>query len=263
MPTLHEWQTAMRRSLVDHEPAAACAMLARGVPPERLDLYRNTFVLTLTRALRLSFPAVAKLVGDAFFESVAQLFIAGHPPHAAWLDRYGGAFPEFLRGFAPAASVPYLGDVAELEWAVQSALHAAQAEPIDPAALAGVAPDALSGLRFLAEPSLALLRPRYPADAIWRAVLLGDDGDLATLDLASGPVHLLVARREEGVAVDRLDGLAWQFLARLCARVPLAAVLAGASDTPSFDVTAALAEHLAAGRFCDFELTGAAAVEVA
>ena len=39
--------------------------------PERLGVYRNTVGVSLTRALRLSFPAVHKLVGEAFFEAAA------------------------------------------------------------------------------------------------------------------------------------------------------------------------------------------------
>jgi hypothetical protein len=254
MPTLHELQSAMRQSLVRRESAAVSAALARHVPPERLDIYRNTFLVSLTKALRLCFPAVAKLVGEAFFEGAAQVFIARHPPCAAWLDQYGDTFPEFLRTFGPATTVPYLHDVAKLEWAVHSALHAAEAGALDPAALADVAPDDQGRIRLIAEPSLALLRLAYPADRIWRAVLTEDDETLGKIDVDTGPVHLVVERRPDGVAVERLDGPAWQFLRRLCAGEPLAAALGDPQDGPRFDHARALAEHLAAGQFCSFEL---------
>ncbi len=159
MPTLLEMQAAMRQSLVHRDSAAASAMLAAQVRAERLDIYRNTFLLTLTKALRLCFPVVQKLVGDEFFEGAAQVFIAGHPPRAAWLDQYGAEFPDFLRAFGPAASVRYLGDVAELEWAVNCALHAADAEPLDPAKLAAVATDDQRRIRLIANPSIALFPP--------------------------------------------------------------------------------------------------------
>jgi hypothetical protein len=261
MPTLHELQAAMRRSLVHHDRTAAEAMLAGHVSPDRLDIYRNTFLLTLTNALRLSFPAVEKLVGTPFFESAAQLFIAAHPPDVAWLDRYGAALPEFLREFEPAATVPYLHDVARLEWAVHSALHAENVEPLDPAALAVVAPEDQGRIRLVAEPSLTLLRLAYPADAIWRAVLLGDDEALAKIEVDAVSFDLLIERRAGGVEVTRLDCQSWQFLARLCAGDPLEVVLGDSQDGSSFDVASALAEHLAAGRFCRFDL--AAQVEPA
>src|SRR2546430_14573865 len=131
MPTLLEMQAAMRQSLVHRDSAAASAMLAAQVRAERLDIYRNTFLLTLTRALRLCFPVVQKLVGEEFFEGAAQIFVAEHPPRSAWLDQYGSAFPDFLHAFSAAESVPYLSDVARLEWAVSGALHAPDTEPLD------------------------------------------------------------------------------------------------------------------------------------
>jgi hypothetical protein len=263
MPTLHDLQIAMRESLVRSESATACAMLAQHVPPERLDIYRNTFLLTLTKALRLCYPAVQKLVGEAFFEGAAQVFIAEHPPCMAWLDQYGEAFPEFLRTFGPATAVSYLHDVAQLEWAVHSALHAVEAEPLDPAALASISPEDQGSIRLIAEPSLKLVRVAHPVDTIWRAVLMEDDGGLGEIDLDSGPVHLLVERRPSGVEVDRLDGPAWQFLARLYAGEPLEAALGDTQGSPSFDYASALAEHLAGGRFCGFDLVTAASSTMA
>jgi hypothetical protein len=258
MPTLHELQTAMRRNLVHHDQTAVQGMLAAHVPPDRLDIYRNTFLLTLTNALRLCFPAVEKLVGAAFFESAAQLFIAENPPEVAWLDQYGAALPGFLREFGPAATVPYLHDVGRLEWAVHRALHAVEADPLDPAAFAAVPPDDQGYIRLIAEPSLTLLRVTYPADMIWHAVLLGDDEALGKIELDAGPVHLLVERSAGGVEVTRLDHRPWQFLARLCAGDPLEVVLEDSQDGASFDEASALAEHLAAGRFCSFDLAAQA-----
>jgi hypothetical protein len=254
MPTLRELQDAMRQSLVHRESAVLSAMLARHVPPERLDIYRNTFLLTLTKSLGLGFPAVQKLVGEAFFEGAAQIFITEHPPRVAWLDQYGDAFAEFLRTFGPATTVSYLHDVAKLEWAVHSAFHAVEAEAIDPAALADVAPEDQGGIRLIAEPSLVLLRLACPADTIWRAVLDEDDEALRRIDLDCGPVHLLVERHPGGVEVERFDGARWRFLARLCASEPLEAALDDPEGGPSFDYASALAEHLAARRFRGFEL---------
>jgi hypothetical protein len=255
MPTLLEMQTAMQQSLVHRDNAAASAILTARVPAERLDIYRNTFLLTLTKVLRLCFPAVQKLVGGEFFEGAAQIFIAEHPPRAAWLDQYGADFPDFLRAFGPAASVRYLGDVAELEWAVNCALHAADAEALDPARLAAVAPEDQGRIRLIADPSIALVQLAYPADAIWRAVLAGDDDALRTIDLDCGPIRFLVERGAAGVEVERLGPQPWRFLAKLCAGEPIEAAIESAGD---FGCASALAEHLALGRFCRFELASRA-----
>ncbi len=251
MPTLLETQTAMQASLRHRDSRAVSAMLARNVPADRLDIYRNTFMHTLTKALRLSFPATERLVGVEFFEGAAQVFIAAHPPRAAWLDQYGGDFPGFLRCFPPASSIAYLGDVAELEWAVNNALHAADVAPLDVAGLGAVETEDQLRICFVPHPSVRLLRLDYPADVIWRAVLDSDDDALGKIDLGCGPRNILVERRSTGVEVECPDELAFGFLARLCAGLPIEAALVDGSD---FDCSTALAEHLAFGRFAAFSI---------
>src|SRR5215472_14906193 len=116
-PALLEVQRAVRASLVAHDDTEiARHLIASGfAAAERLDVYRNTFTSVLVNALRLSYPAVHKLVGAEFFEGAARAFIPAHPPAGACLDDYGGAIPDFLAGFEPAASLPYLPEVARLE----------------------------------------------------------------------------------------------------------------------------------------------------
>src|SRR5882724_3945962 len=132
-PSLLELQRAESAGLADGEqlPAAFGAVVDGIDAAERLSIYRNTSVSTLTTALRLTYPAVQKLVGDEFFEGAARVFIEGHPALSPWLDQYGQGFCAFLAEFPPASSLPYLPDVAELQWAVSRALHAPDAIPID------------------------------------------------------------------------------------------------------------------------------------
>src|SRR3990170_3336886 len=70
MPTLLDVQRAMYRSLAerDNERAAGYIIADGLAAPDRLDIHRNTLVSSLTTALRLSYPAVHRLVGAAFFE---------------------------------------------------------------------------------------------------------------------------------------------------------------------------------------------------
>lgn len=249
MPTLHEVQRAMRAGLIDRDVDGIAAMLPQPSGVARLDVYRNTIFFGLTRALRLAFPAVAKLVGEEFFEGAAQTFAAGHPPRAACLDLYGDRFPEFLGSFAPAQSVPYLADVARLEWAVSRALHAPDAPPLDLATLATLPPEAQEGLRVTPHPSLSVLQTTYPADAIWSAVLEGSDRRLASLDLATGPAFLVVERLHERTSITRMGEAEWHFLRALSVGTPLTLALEAA---PEAKPAVWLAQHLHAGRFISF-----------
>lgn len=253
MPTLLELQRAVCRGIVAGENGPCAGLIvADGIAGEaRLNVYRNTFIGNLTTALRLVYPAVHRLVGAPFFETAAQLFIAAEPPESAWLDDYGRGFPEFLAGFAPASSLPYLPGVARFERAVNRALHAADAEPLDLARLAAIDAADHGNIAFVPHPSVGLLAADHPVDAIWRSVLEADETAMAALDLAAGPVWLLVERSALGVEVSRLAEREWRFLAELCASRPLQDAIAA---VPQIDAARLLAGHLMAGRFTEFAL---------
>ncbi len=255
MPTLLEVQTAMRHRLLDDADPTAAAIIADAFAlADRVSIYRNTSRTTLTNALRLTYPAVQRLVGEDFFAAAADTYISNEPPRTAWLDIYGGSFPEFLQNFRPATALRYLADVARLERAVGRALHAVDAAPLAPSQLADIAEGDHSRVFFVPHPSVSLMSSKYPVDAIWRAVLANDDEALAAIDLSAGAVWLLVERSASSVEVTRTAEERWRFAEALFAGRSLSAALELASNP---DAPIWLAEHLAAGRFVGFALSNA------
>jgi hypothetical protein len=250
MPALLEVQRSVRAMLLDR--AAPNAALD-GVADELLAIYRNTAFGTLVNALRLSFPAVQRLVGTEFFEGCAREFIRGHLPVSAYLNDYGQEFPPFLAQFAPAAGIAYLSDVAQLEWAINRALHALDAAPLDVTRLSGLGEAALPSVRFRVHPAVSVLQLPSPADSIWRAVLEGDDAAMAAIDLNSAPAYLLIERNDDGLHVRRLSASAWQFTASLIAGSRLFEAVAAVASRDAAQIDSWLAEHLKAGRFIDFQ----------
>ncbi|KVE34574.1 HvfC/BufC N-terminal domain-containing protein [Burkholderia sp. BDU5] len=251
-PTLAELQWAVRRSLSDGGaagPEATDWVLPDGLAPAaRLRVYRNTSASVLRDALRLAFPATERVVGAAFFEGAAGLFARASPPASAWLDAYGAEFPAFLARMPETACVPYLADVARLEWQVDLALHAPDVATLDLARLARLGEPALRALRLRPHPAARLLRSAYPVDAIWRAVLEQDDRALRQIRLDDGPVHLLAQRTDDGVDVLRLDEADWRVACALFAGEPIDAALANA---PQADAHARFATLLSRGCFAD------------
>jgi len=259
MSGLLETQHAVMQSLAHGENARAAGLIRHdGIDPaERLDIYRNTLIATLVGALRLTYPAVRRVVGEEFFEGAARLFIGERLPRCAYLDDYGAEFSEFLGRLPAAASLPYLADVAALEWAVSRALHAADAEPLDLARLAALSPSDCARACFVPCPTVSLLRTDAPADAIWRAVLNDDDAALQSIDLAAGPRWLLVERRESGLEVGSMAEDAWRFASQLFDGQPFVLAIEHAGD---LNADALLAEHFATGRIVDFVLAEPAAI---
>ena len=248
MPTLHELQQAFGAALTGGDGAVAAFVVDDGIAPDaRLNIYRNTYAGNLVGALKISYPAVRKLVGEEFFEGAVRIFVEAHPPTSAYLNDYGRGFADFLASFPPAAGLAYLADVARVEWAVNVALHAEDALALDAAKLLGIS--AVADVVLVAHPSVSLITAQYPADAIWRAVIEDDDAALGAVDLAHGPVFLVISRGADGVLVARLSEEEWRVAQSLFAGVPLLRALAAAST----DMSTSLAAHLAAGRFRDIQ----------
>lgn len=219
-------------------------------PEARLAIYRNTALSVLTGALRLTFPAVDRLVGAAFFDAAACGFAAAHPPRKAWLDDYGAEFPAFLAALPAAATLAYLADVARFEWTLNMAAHAPDQPALDLAALARVLETDHGVARLRPHPSVSLLALDHPADAIADAVMAGDAAAMAAIDPVSGPVLLVVHRGPDGVAAERLSPPAFAFLRRLFAGEDLGSLLA---DGPR-DTVEVLARQFMAGRLAGFAI---------
>lgn len=162
----------------------------RGAPAgKRFDVYRNNVAASLTAALEAGFPVVRKLVGEDFFAAMAGVFLRAHPPAIPVLAQYGDALPAFLEAFPPAASVPYLPDVARLELALRRAYHAADATPFDADALATLPPDRLMAAGLAFAPAVAVVTSPWPIHGIWRS-----NTEAGAPPPGTGPEAVLITR---------------------------------------------------------------------
>jgi hypothetical protein len=251
MPALRELQAAFRAALLEGEHAAdggVPGVLDDGLTAAaRLRIYRHHVFTSLTAALAATFPVVRALVGEGFFGYMADAFIRRHPPAGPCLAEYGGALPEFLAGFPPCRDLAYLPDVARLEWALDQAMHADDAVPLDAPALAALPAEALARARFRLDPSLALVASPWPLDRIWRAARPGADPETA-VDLAAGGVHLAVRRLDDDAAFHPLAPATfalWQGLA--AGRALEDAAEAALAVAPDLDLSAAIHDLISAG----------------
>lgn len=205
----------------------------------RFGVYRSNVSAALVEALAVRYPVVKRLVGQKFFRAMTRDYALKNLPRSPVLIRYGGGFPDFIEGFGPARSLPYLADVAQLESAWWEAYHAADAEPVAPAAFDAIPGDRLADTGFALVPSMRLMSSRFPVVSIWRTNT--EDETVSSVDL-SEPEDALIARPEMEVEVRRLPPGAFAFLAALSGGHSLgkAASRAMAADS-RFDITENLA----------------------
>ncbi|MCC5979273.1 MAG: putative DNA-binding domain-containing protein [Salinarimonas sp.] len=208
----HDGQAAFARALFGETPPAGLAPYPPEIARARFAIYRNNVASSLIKALETRFPVIERLVGEAFFKGVAHAFIKGHPPRSPVLMEYGDAFPDFLAAFPPAQSLPYLADVARIEYARGEAYRAEDAEPVPPAALAGFAEADPDTLCISLHPSLRLVASDHPAFSIWR---MNQPGATPQRITAPQPETALVARPHDGVITLSLPAGEAAFIAAL------------------------------------------------
>jgi hypothetical protein len=216
-------------------------------PALRFAVYRNNVVSSLVAALAETFPVVRELVGGEFFDALAREFVRLHAPASPMLAEYGAGFADFMAGFEPAAALPYLADVARLEFARLQAFHAADAPWLDARHLATslARPERLADTRVRLHPSLQVLVSGHAVVSLWAAHQ--GHGELAEVDPAQ-PEAALVLREHDDAAVIAVPQATAYFVQALAAGHTLGrAATAGAAA--AFDLSAALGLLIAHGAF--------------
>jgi len=162
-------------------------------------VYRNTVMKGCIDALQANYPAVARLVGEEWFRAAAAIHVREALPTDPTLLRYGTAFSDFLARFEPAARLPYLPGVARLDRFWTEAHAAPDEDTLDPAALAGLAPDKLA---------CTVLHPHPAARWAWFA-----DGPIYTIwsrNRTNAPADADLDWRSEGALLVRpRDAVEW------------------------------------------------------
>ncbi|WP_248794541.1 DNA-binding domain-containing protein [Pseudomonas sp. MWU13-2105] len=236
-------QASFSAALLDTEqpcPPGLCS--ANGADPaSRFAVYRNNVQSSLINALADSYPVVMALVGEEFFRAMAGLYVQHFPPVSPILNEYGRDFGGFIQGFAPAANVPYLADVARLERLRINAYHAADAPPLSPEQIGAhlADPEALGRLQVRLHPSLAVLNSAHAVVSLWSAHQ--GEGQLEQVDPTQGEAAL-VLRRHWQVEVFRIDFGTLMFIQSLQNHCPLELAIAYACDaSAAFEPSHALA----------------------
>jgi len=250
---LRDMQALFTKTMLDHPDAVAkpdqiLATLFTGEEsnlPERLKIYRNNIVSNLTNALLATYPLIRKLTGEDFTTSLLRSYALKNPPHEACLARYGAGLDEFIKTFTPAQSLPYLPDVARLEWAINEAYYAADDKALTPQDLQNLSVESMSEVHLQPRSSVRLLESRWPLEAIRAFCLNHNENSDDTLDLGQGGCQLMVFRSGLSVEVGSLEPAAYDFLQSLASQKTLGESLENTLKSfTAFDFQQFLQYHL-------------------
>jgi hypothetical protein len=251
MYTLAELQSSFCDALRTPEaadPELLNQLLDDGLAQQRFLVYRNNFIVLNGDAVADMYPVVKRLVGDDAFRVLATAYVRKHPPLERTLLLYGERFPDFLASIPELSALPYLRDVARLEFAWTTAYHAMEAGALKPEQFSTLSNESFSSLKLSPHPSIQLLESPYPVYRIWTANQSDQPDELIALD--EGPSRLVVIRPDQDVQVREVGLGEFHFIQALCDSDTIGNAYEHAlSIDPEFDLQRFIQQHLLDGTF--------------
>ncbi|MCS0267820.1 DNA-binding domain-containing protein [Vibrio alginolyticus] len=109
---------------------------------ERMQIYRNSFIVSLSEVLSATYPMVEALLGEECFEQIARQHVLSYPLEEGNVVHYGEGFQDTIMQFSQViAKAPYSPEVARFEWHIDLARQAqyeqSNAAELKPLALLG------------------------------------------------------------------------------------------------------------------------------
>lgn len=155
----------------DESPLPMAAFQAAGKlsPTEALAVYRNNITSARVRALESVFPVCRAVLGSDCFSALARDFCWLATDTCADLNGYGEKFPAFLAAQDGQAysELPYLQELAQLEWHWHAAFYAADPDPFPFEEFAAYSEEP-ERVVFLLADGLSVLQTNYPVREIWQ-----------------------------------------------------------------------------------------------
>lgn len=206
MTSLRELQQAFAADLSgEHIRQLRGIVSTDRIPAERrVNIYRNNLRASHRSSLAAIYPVAEKLVGADFFRYMADRYVRVYPSQSGSLQYFGRYLSEFLVDFDPAVTLPYLADVARLEWASHVVLHGPTSEAANLESIPGLAPVEILNLRLEFGSTCRLVHSPFPIFSIWETNQNGYFGDDA-VDLNQGSQTVIVARPKSEVELWHLN----------------------------------------------------------
>lgn len=219
--------------LASAEPGPLGRLLVGGADPvERFAIHRRHVQSSLARSIVERFPATVWLAGSDLVATAARAFVRDHPPERPCMAEYGGTFPRYLAGGPAAAELPYLEQVATIDWHLGRLAIAADRPAIT---LAGCDPDRIAGARLRLQSGVAYLQIDWSIDELIAFYLSGDMPERYTLRRERAFLELRGSRGD--VSLRRIDAGTFVFRLELRVGKPLGEAAAAALATDgAFDI---------------------------
>lgn len=195
----------------------------------RINIYAEMYFARLVDVLKSDFPCVASLLGCERFHEIVSHYLARHPSTHPSLRYLGRLLPNFLKDCAETVDLPFLSELATLEWARVEVFDDLDAEPLQMEHLQHFAPDEWPVLKFQVIPACRILQCEWPVHAIWQAAE-AENALSIVKDIYPEKTTLRIWRANFSIYHTKMDSSEHIALNCLLADQPFASVCAALED---------------------------------
>ena len=149
-----------------------------------LQIYCDSSLGGRLKALRNIFHSCERMVGEPFFAQMTTEFLTQHASQHLTADAQGQYFPDFIANYSAAFTVPYLSDLAQLEWLWYQVFHGASETP-----------------RFM--------QSDYLVTQLWEMCQPEYCGDFVLQDLSES-LKVMLIQREQRIHMSHLTQEEWE-----------------------------------------------------
>lgn len=189
-------------SVIDGSPeqlALAIAKNTAAIHQKGIEVYRRNLLASAARALEISFPTISQLLGRESMQALAALYYDDYPLTAADWGEWGEHLAIWLSQQEILHDIPYLADVAKLDWLCHS-IERSEAPENTATSIAMLDVADSNILQLKPTNHLAVMVSRFPLWEIWQAHHAEQESRAGWLDLANQPLpkcaqqYLLISR---------------------------------------------------------------------
>ena len=178
---------------------------------ERLDIYRDMYLLRMEEALSIDYPALKHFLGAEEFMRLVARYVDAYPSRSYTLNRLGDHLCEFIDALEDLPHKQFCHDLARLEYALSCVFDAAETPPLQGEAVRAVPQEAWETARLKTVEAFRLLAFDYPVSRYLGAV----DEENPFPRLARKKTWLVAYRHNYGLHRMDLSPAAYELLSAL------------------------------------------------
>ena len=170
---------------------------------DRLAVYAEGYIFRIAEALESVFPAVRKVIGESNFLHLTANYLDHYPSNSFDLGYAGVHLSKYLCEYVLAKDLPFLSDLAGLEWQVYRSFYAVDEKPLDSAVIRNIPAHQWPELTLTFQPSTAVRSSKWNIYDIWLA--RQEDDENFHVENIDQPSYALVFRNGYEVMVERIS----------------------------------------------------------